>query len=269
MTTAVAATSSTRDFAFDPHFLQALAADRNAAYRSAAPFPHIAIDDFLPLHTIEVLAAEFPGPDSDIWFRAEKTWESKRSCEIETRFPPTIKQVLREFNSSAFISFLEALTGIDGLIPDPHYRGGGLHSISRGGNLGVHADFNYYERLKLHRRLNVLLYLNDEWPSEFGGNLELWDDRMTHCVRAYSPQYNRCVIFSTTDDSYHGHPDPLNCPKHRTRNSLALYYYTADRPDAERSTPHSTLFQQRPDSSDKVPDLSNNLLKRIVRRLLR
>jgi hypothetical protein len=253
-------------FFFDSEARQALAEKNSASYRAAEPFPHIALDDFLPAAVLDQILAEFPGRDEALWSRAEKTWETKLSCENEAMFPPAIRQLLYAFNSSPFVNFLESLTGIRGIISDPHFRGGGMHSIMRGGRLGIHADFNHYERLDLHRRLNVLLYLNKDWQEEFGGKLELWDRKMTRCVRSYAPVFNRCVIFSTTDDSFHGHPNPLECPAERSRNSLALYYYTAGRPLDELSSPHSTLFQERPNSGDKVPK-PRSVFSKVMHRL--
>jgi hypothetical protein len=113
----------------------------------------------------------------------------------------------------------------------------------RGGFLKVHADFNYHPTTRFHRRLNLLVYLNGDWQEGWNGNLELWDSRMSRCAKSVSPQLNRCVVFATTDTAYHGHPRPLCCPETVTRKSLALYYYTADRPT--QSTPaHSTLYRR-------------------------
>jgi Rps23 Pro-64 3,4-dihydroxylase Tpa1-like proline 4-hydroxylase len=150
---------------------------------------------------------------------------------------------------SVFIDFLETLTGITGLLPDPHLWGGGLHQIQRGGFLKVHADFNRHERLDLDRRLNLLVYLNKDWKEEYGGQLELWSRDMKRCEERVLPVFNRCVVFSTTDTSYHGHPDELTCPEGWTRKSMALYYYTTGRSAEETSQSHSTLYQERPGES--------------------
>ncbi len=138
------------------------------------------------------------------------------------------------------------MTGIEGLIADPHFEGGGLHQIERGGHLKVHADFNRHPHTQLDRRLNVLVYLNRDWQPEYGGALELWNRDMSRSEAQILPYFNRCVVFSTTSTSFHGHPEPLNCPEGRTRKSLALYYYTKDRPASERRDEHNTLFQARP-----------------------
>ena len=140
----------------------------------------------------------------------------------------------------------QQLTGIDGLLPDPHMTGGGLHQYLPGAELRVHADFNKLPGYGLDRRLNLLLYLNPAWDEAWGGALELWDRDMQACVQRIAPVANRCVVFSTTRDSYHGMPDPLRCPDGVTRRSLALYYYSNGRPQHERGPDHSTLWQTRP-----------------------
>ena len=122
------------------------------------------------------------------------------------------------------------MTGIQSLIPDPSFQGGGLHQIVPGGKLGIHADFNKHSRFGLDRRLNLLLYLNKNWREEYGGHLELWDRDMTHCEAKVAPIFNRVMVFGTTDFTYHGHPDPLRCPEGMTRKSLALYYFSDGRP---------------------------------------
>jgi Rps23 Pro-64 3,4-dihydroxylase Tpa1-like proline 4-hydroxylase len=151
------------------------------------------------------------------------------------------------------MAFLEKLTGIAGLIPDPHLRGGGLHEIRQGGALGVHADFNFYKRLNLYRRLNLLIYLNANWAEEWGGHLELWDRTGKQCVQRVAPIFNRAVIFDTSNFSYHGHPHPLQCPPDRSRKSLALYYYTVEAPADEDRAPHTTLFIHTDEMSASEP----------------
>jgi hypothetical protein len=125
------------------------------------------------------------------------------------------------FNSSAFVSFLEEMTGFDGLIPDAGFEGGGLHETKPGGHLSIHADFNLHQKLGLIRQLNLLIYLNDDWSPAYGGNLELWDQAMNAGEIAVAPELGRAVVFTTALDSYHGHPDPLACPPDRSRRSMA------------------------------------------------
>jgi len=212
-------------------------------YQSADPFPHTMIDDFLPEEFLNPVLDKFPGPEELKWTKFADLHQKKLAFAAAERLDPSIREVLQFLNSSVVLQFLERLTGINGLIPDPYFNGGGLHQIERGGKLNVHVDFNKLERTNLDRRLNLLIYLNQDWKEEYGGHLELWDRSMEKCVKRILPIFNRCLIFSTTEYSFHGHPTPLNCPEGRSRKSLALYYYTNGRPAHERSRTHSTIFR--------------------------
>jgi Rps23 Pro-64 3,4-dihydroxylase Tpa1-like proline 4-hydroxylase len=205
------------------------------------------IDGLFPDSVLEGVLEEYPEA-SDEWRVSSNKQSRKFGAGVkELELGPVTRNVLAELNSSAFMEFLQTLTGIEeGLIPDPHFAGGGLHQILPGGFLEVHADFNRHPRFDLDRRLNVLLYLNKDWQPEWGGQLELWDPTMTRAEQVIDPVFNRTVIFSTTDTSYHGHPDPLRCPEGRSRRSLATYYYSNGRPEDENAEWHSTLWQQRP-----------------------
>ncbi len=214
-------------------------------YRVAKPFPHVVMDDFFDPRVLERVLEEFPKYD-DWETHADPRFETKRISRGERNIGLFTRYVIYALNSSAFISFVEGLTGIQGLVADPHLWGGGLHETLPGGKLAVHADFNRHPYLKLHRRINVLVYLNHDWLDEWGGHLELWEPDMSRAAVRVAPRFNRVVCFNTTDGSLHGHPDPLTCPPGFSRRSLALYYYSSERPAEERTPVHSTFFQRRP-----------------------
>ena len=223
-------------------------------YQRARPFPHVVIDDLLPEAVLDAVVDEFPEPNGQ-WRQFDDPRQKKFGGGVtELDLGPTTRNVLAEFNSWAFVEFIQALTGIaEPLIPDPYYRGGGLHQILAGGYLKVHADFNKHPEFGLDRRVNVLLYLNRDWQPEWGGQLELWNASMSRADQRIEPSFNRMVIFTITDSAFHGHPDPLECPAGRARRSLAFYYYSNGRPDAEQSEPHRTLFQRRPEEEAVAP----------------
>jgi Rps23 Pro-64 3,4-dihydroxylase Tpa1-like proline 4-hydroxylase len=233
-------------FQFDHEPLTMLADSKRREYAAARPYSHIVIDDFLPEEVLDSVLAEFPRPGDADWIKFDSATERKLATKEDSAMGPNTRALLAELNSSAFVDFLERLTGIEGLIPDPHFEGGGLHQIEPGGHLKVHADFNHHPRLHLERRLNVLIYLNRDWRDEYGGAFELWNAEMTVCEAKVMPHFNRCVIFSTTSTSYHGHPEPLASPEGETRKSIALYYYSRDRPRNEVAATHNTLFKARP-----------------------
>jgi hypothetical protein len=222
--------------------LRSAIAKQKQSYREAKPFPHICIEDFLPHAVAEAVLDAFPGRSEKFWSQNSIRHERKLFASLESDIPCPIRNVLLALNTRTFLAFLEELTGIENLIADPQFSGGGMHQIVRGGKLDIHVDFNKHFSYGLDRRVNLLLFLNKDWHEEYGGDLELWDERERSCVRRIAPSFNRCVIFSTSDRSYHGHPHPLACPESRSRKSLALYYFTNGRPAGEVDFDHSTQW---------------------------
>ena len=220
---------------------------------NASPYPHIVVDDILPKALIDRVLVEFPAERnaSDVIFNIGYGGEQKRQILPED-CNSFSRDLFHFFNSKPILDFLEGLTGIEGLLPDPHFAGGGYHETSRGGKLGVHADFRINETLHVQRRLNLLIYLNPEWNDEWLGQLELWTRDMKTCVKKVTPLLNRCVVFSTEADTWHGHPDPLNTPLDVKRRSIALYYYTASKEIYKETPNHSTMYMARPTDSKEI-----------------
>ena len=253
-----------------------IATSKSEEYATARPYPHIVIDGFFDDWVLDSVLSEFPTLSDENWERHDIPEEVKLQSKHERSIPLFTRQFLHALNSASFLKFLENLTGIQKLIGDPQFEGGGLHQISPGGKLAIHADFNKHAYYGLDRRLNFLVYLNKNWKEEYGGYFELWNREMTQMEGKVAPLFNRVVIFSTSSYSYHGLPDPLNCPPGMTRKSLALYYYTVgDTSDGETRLRHSTLFQKRPGEHFKLNgrqlarDLTPPILWRMLTRLLR
>ena len=240
------------DMAIDARYrgqLQALAKRLHPEFTAAEPYPHAVIDNLFDDRVLSEIVDAFPEEDWPNWREFATPEEDKLGTRDASLIPPKILSFLALLNSAPFVEFLETLTGVHGLIPDPYFDGGGLHKIVRGGRLEIHADFNRHRKMKLDRRINLLIYLNKDWREDYGGHLELWDRGMTACQRKVLPTFNRTVFFCTTDFTYHGHPEPLRCPADMARRSLALYYFSNGRPDDETSGSHSTLFKCRPGST--------------------
>jgi len=227
--------------------------EMKSQYSTAAPYPHIVIDGFLPAGILERVIEEFGryhawGHDPSAY---SATHQQKKFfspwCDDNIKdIPPITRTVLNYLNSPETLNFLQDLTGIPELIADTTFLGGGMHRIDSGGKLSVHADSNTHSTTGLYRRINLLLYLNRNWDPAWGGELQLWNNDMTKLVVNVEPIFNRAVIFNVNDDAYHGHPDLLNTPEGVSRYSLALYYYTKDRPEHEKSGVTSAVWKERP-----------------------
>jgi Rps23 Pro-64 3,4-dihydroxylase Tpa1-like proline 4-hydroxylase len=255
--------------------MKEIADSAHSTYVNAKPFPHVVFDNFFDPGILEQILTEFPKPGAIRWQRFDNEHEIKLASAAEASFGPTTRLFLYHLNSITFLEFLSRVTGIANLISDPCFEGGGLHQILPGGKLGIHADFNKHREYGLDRRLNLLLYLNKDWREEYGGDLQLWDRNMTHCEAKVLPVFNRVMVFGTTDFTYHGHPDPLQCPEDMTRKSLALYYFTNGRPAEEVTGEHSTIFRARDDNEfrlsfkQRLRNVARDLLPPIVTRQLR
>ncbi len=216
-----------RPYSFPPEELQKLAIERAPSYRVAVPFPHTVIDGLVPDDVIAGVLAEFPGLDDAAWTRHHDRHQLKLQGHRRELHGPLTRQIIDQFMSAEFLAFLETLTGIEGLITDPSMLGGGLHQTGPGGYLNIHTDQTYEPRLRLQRRVNMILYLNRDWSSSYGGDLELWDADRRSCVTTIAPVAGRMVVFNTDVPSWHGHPQPLHCPIGTSRRSVALYYFTS------------------------------------------
>jgi Rps23 Pro-64 3,4-dihydroxylase Tpa1-like proline 4-hydroxylase len=145
------------------------------------------------------------------------------------QMPEETKKFILFLNSKYFINLIENISGIKNLHPDPDLIGGGIHAIGENGYLKLHTDFNWNSKLNMHRRLNLLIYLNESWLESWKGDIEIWNANVSSKVFSMSPVLGNALVFETNDISYHGHPEPLLCPSDKFRKSIAIYYYTIDR----------------------------------------
>lgn len=228
-------------------------------YQSKRPYHYICIDNFFPLEILEKVREEALSLGDNAPQNASANEKLKTSFNPD-RMPTYSKAVFHALNSRPFIQFLENMSGIEGLIPDPYYMGGGIHRSNSTGFLDIHADFNHHSIMDLERRLNVLIYLNPDWKKEYGGSFEIWTNDMKEKIEGFAPVMNRMCCFSTGDDTMHGNPEPVNHPDGDPRLSIALYYYTATWEEGRVS--QSTVFKPRPGTDDAR---SSEAKQRIVR----
>ncbi|MDQ4121021.1 MAG: 2OG-Fe(II) oxygenase [Acidobacteriota bacterium] len=212
-------------------------------WMAAKPFGYVVIDNFLKPEIAETILSQYPTPDSDIWSLTSYIHQ-RRKLELQSGFPGAINDFFRLTEAEEFLDLITYICGIPKLLPDPELIGGGLHQILDGGFLDVHIDYNFHPKTKLHRRLNLLLYLNKDWQPEYEGYLELWNMEEDKRIANVAPLFNRAVIFETNEVSYHGFPHPLKVPPGVTRKSLAVYYYTEERDAAEVAPEHNTIYKQ-------------------------
>ena len=226
-------------------------ADRHAAaFARRDPFRHIVIDDFLTADYAAQLLAEFPPFERGNARNEAGELGNKSTVERIRGLGAPYAALDDLIRSPPFLELIARITGIPDLLYDPYYFGGGTHENREGQDLDPHVDFNRHPVENWHRRLNLIVYLNHEWDDAWGGSLELHsdpraaDDRVTRVT----PLFNRGVIFETTEWSWHGF-NRIALPADRrdlSRRSIALYFYTRERPAEELADTHSTIYVDRP-----------------------
>jgi len=223
--------------------LAARADEYARSWNAKTPFHYLVMDEFLTPEDAEAILAAYPEPDLDTWNHPTYV-NQKKKFTLTSNFPPPIADFFDLTAAPEFRALMTRITGISDLLDDPDLVGGGLHQTIRGGYLDVHVDYNFHPKTKLHRRANLLLYMNKGWRDEWEGCLELWDMGTKRQLERIAPEFNRAVIFETNEVSYHGHPKPLKAPPDVARKSLAVYYYTTTRDDGSLAPEHNTISIQ-------------------------
>ncbi|HWS27556.1 MAG TPA: 2OG-Fe(II) oxygenase [Xanthomonadales bacterium] len=228
----------------------AAAPELAARFAQRAPFRHVVIDGFFSESLLQALRTDFPVFEHGNARNESGELAGKSVVERIRALGPAYAQLDDLMQSRGFLDWISQITGISDLLYDPHYFGGGTHENRRGQDLDPHVDFNLHPITGWHRRLNLIIYLNPEWDDAWGGSLELHSDprRPDNQITLVTPLLNRAVIFETTEWSWHGF-SRIAPPADRanvSRRSIALYFYTRERPDEERADPHSTIYVDRP-----------------------
>ena len=189
-------------------------------YQAQKPFPFISIDDLFNPADLDAVNDAFPSPKEMDFYKYDNPLEKKLAMDQVSKLPDAIGNLLLYMNTPPILKFLETLTGIDNLISDPYFRGGGIHQSPAGGKLDVHIDFNKYTKFDLDRRINLIIYLNKDWDESYGGELELWDGyhdgkkhHLTTKAASILPIFNRVAIFNTSEKSYRRYQHQLHVHK--------------------------------------------------------
>jgi hypothetical protein len=241
-------------------------------YRSAKPFPHLVLDHLFSDDLLDRVIHEMLPQGESNWVRHDDDHQRQYNLRSAVDLGEAGSQLVAFLHSAKFLYFLSEVTGIWELMPDPYLQGAGYHIIPRGGKFDVHVDRNLAYSLGLVRRLSLLIYLNKNWKSEYGGQLELWSKDGKNREVSIDPVFNRTAIFEITDENFHGVPSVVRCPEGRTRDCFVVYYHTVALP-GDKMTPHTSIYapsrygEKKSRVRQLVKDLTPPLVLRAVRKL--
>ena len=208
-------------------------------YQHGTPVPWLAFDDFLPDELLTAVQNEIKTIPRHMFSKFTRNGSFMYECN-NLKYAPLTRELVLNLNSNEFVNWLESVTGLEKLIPDPHMIGAGIMECETGHCLKLHTDFNWNEQLRLNRALSIIIYLSDDWDSAWGGDLEFWDFEKKKCLHKIAPTANRLLMWNYDNRLIHGHPDPLTCPEDRQRIGLRLFYFQSSAQPT--SPPHRSLY---------------------------
>ena len=163
-------------------------------------------------------------------YYGEGQWLNKLRCHLQ---------------SKSFIKWIEEEIGISGLVVDPFGVGEGVSLMQANDMLDPHIDFNWNDRIKMYRAVNLLIYLG----SCQGGECEIWNDKRDETLFEASPIHNSAVIFLHSETKSHG----VRKISSGKRYSIRQFYYKSE---ATCDNPHQSLYWYNPNK--EMPTNSNN-----------
>lgn len=225
-------------------FLTQTIHDLNQQFYSNKPIHHLVIDNFLDINFAHIVCNHFPAV-KEMKTHYHGINEKKSEHSDFNKLDIAFSRLHGELSSGHFIEWLTGVTSIKNLEPINDRLGYGLHQGANNSFLDIHIDYNLHPVKKKYRKLNVILFFNKQWDENWGGHLELWDEKVQNCIQSISPLFNRCVIFECSDISYHGY-SRITVPGDITRKSYYQYYFT---PAENDMSFHDTIFKPRPQES--------------------
>ncbi len=222
-----------------------------AEFQGAKPFKYACIEEFFPRAYAEQLLKEFPPFDAKAAVNEFGKVGGKAVKTDLRNIGPAYDRLFAYLSSPLFLDAMSEMLGIPGLLFDPAMYGGGTHENLPGQELDPHVDFNYDQGRNVHRRVNLLVYLNPEWEESWGGAIQLhsnprdWEHDQ---VKTFNCTFDRCVVFETNEYSWHGFKRiaPPADKAGVSRKCISIYLYTKDRPKEEIAPLHGTFYVQRP-----------------------
>lgn len=225
-----------------------------AEYAGAKPWPHIVVNDAFPEWLLDMVAAECAALEETRLIKTDTDRLVKE--EVSEGFGAATQDLLSLLDSVRFRDFVSAITGVSDLLSDPTHKFAGVHRTPPGGFTKIHRDFEVHPATGLFHRINLLIYLNRDWPEAYGGSLELWPADMAVLGRRIFPRFNTMVLWETHGATLHGLPDPVTCPPGRMRLSVASYYYTTTRRAAAPGERRVRYWAARPGEDQSIERMS-------------
>jgi len=219
---------------------------------------YLVIDDFLPINLAEEIYTSFPKKEQMRLMSSFR--EKKYTFKQLDQTAKILLDITFAIQNTKVISLIEKITGIKNQRPDPSLYAGGLSLMTKNHFLNPHIDNSHDSDQKYYRTLNLLYYISPDWKLEYGGNLELWDNKVKKAIVIPST-FNRFVIMETNLHSWHS----VNPIKYIGNRCCVSNYYFSEHSPSKQEYFNVTSFSARPNQKIKraISKIDNFLRNKI------
>lgn len=221
----------------------------NDQFVGTPPYPMITLDNFLPLDIVRDMQKECESIPDSYWTSFDRKGSYMKEC-VNLEVAPIAANVVNQLHSQAGMNWLTQITGIKDLIPDPYIVGAGYSKSYKGDSLKIHTDFNWNDKIKMHRMLSFIIYLTEDWKDEYEGHLHFYDFNNKNLIQKVAPNFNRAVFWRHHKRGFHGHPNELTCPAGMSRNAFRLFFYVSNAEHDANDRPHRSLYWYDPELNE-------------------
>ena len=218
-------------------------------YVKAVPFPFVKIENLLEPAFAAELAAAYPSfEDATGQGRAFKSVNERKKVQITDAklFPAQVARLNAALASPEFLADLSYVTGIPDLLADAELTGGGMHITGRAVGSTCTSISTTWRAASCTAALTFCFISTPFGRKNGAATFSSGTRDVKSCRQAFEPVLNRCVIFETSEISFHG-VTPVTDAAPYPRISFATYYYTREPPPNWDGTVHSTIFKARPE----------------------
>lgn len=231
-------------------------------FNGAHCYPHCYIDNFLNEEEALKCQNEILNIKNEEWDRYENPFEGKYTLRNKNNLPENCSNLFNKLISDETLETLSKIVGVK-LYNDPTKNWWGIHKYKDGDHLDIHSDAGCHPLTGQKKHITLGIYLSKNWKEENGGHLEVWsgnsvindDAEIYKCKNKILPIFNRMIMFSNTNNAWHGNPEPVKIKNDEVRIFLTLSYLSEEHEEPMDNKRQKAFFVKRPsDPIDKEKD---------------
>lgn len=235
-------------------------------YINIKPYPHYYQDNILDYDFAKQLQEEILNIPIEKFDRYDNPFETKLTLRDKFNYPELLSKLFNFLETKEFIQKLSNICGYK-LIKDENRNFNGVHIYKNGEKLDIHLDAEVHPKTKDFKILTLGIYLSYNWSENYGCNLEIWngdnwkekDYKLYNCEKKIAPLFNRLILFTNTNNSWHGNPEAVNSYDNNSKRIFITISYLTLNENKNDNYREKALFIRRPE--DEYDEKKEELIK--------